>query len=57
MTKKELQAELIRWIKGCEVAMYECDDEESHERAYCEGRIGGLKLALQYVEHLDEVKA
>lgn len=55
MTKKELQAELISWIKYCDKVMNDYD-ECSDERTYGEGRKSGLKLALQLVEHLDEDK-
>lgn len=55
MTKKELQAELISWIKRCDEVMNDYD-ECTDEWTYGEGRKSGLKLALQLVEHLDEGK-
>lgn len=56
MTKKELQAELIRRIKNCDEVMNDYD-ECTDEQTYGEGRKSGLKLALQLIEHLDEGKA
>lgn len=55
MTKKELQAELIRQIKDCD-AEIESYSEGSAEWEYCEGLKRAFIHVLQLVEHLDEGK-
>lgn len=53
MTKKELQAELIRRIKKNEEIIEKCNNYKD-QRKYSEGRKSGLIYALQLIEHLEE---
>ena len=55
MTKKEVQEELIRWLKSCDEVQGRYT-EDCDEWIFGEGRKSGLKLALQLVEHLEEGK-
>ncbi len=55
MTKKELQAELIRRLKSCD-EWQEQNSDVDKAWAFIEGRKSGLTHALQLVEHLDEDK-
>lgn len=65
MTKKELQAELIRRLKSCDDVLNSYAEYAEHNKisndflrewSYAEGRKNALKSALHLVEHLDEGK-
>ena len=55
MTKKEIQAELIRQLKSCD-SMLSCENVRMQDRIEANERKSVLKLVLQLVEHLDEDK-
>ena len=55
MTKKELQAELIRQLKSCDEWQKQNSDVDN-AWTFIEGRKSGLKHALQLVERLEDGK-
>lgn len=56
MTKKEIQAELIRQLKSCD-SMLSCENVRMQDRIEANERKSVLKWVSQLVEHLDEDKA